>query len=86
MIRSLIEEAPALASLTLFIGMVVIWAQVISTLKPPPCCDRDAYRSRPGGLGAKPLGIRRTVPSAVASTVDSGAAGPSRCCVRFVRT
>jgi hypothetical protein len=32
MIRSLIEEAAALASLTLFIGMVVIWAQVISTL------------------------------------------------------
>jgi hypothetical protein len=32
MVRSLIEEAAALASLTLFIGMVVIWAQVISTL------------------------------------------------------
>jgi hypothetical protein len=32
MIRSLIEEAAALASLTLFIGMVVIWAQVIATL------------------------------------------------------
>jgi hypothetical protein len=32
MIRSLMEEAAALASLTLFIGMVVIWAQVIATL------------------------------------------------------
>jgi hypothetical protein len=32
MFRSLIEEAAALASLTLFIGMVVIWAQVIATL------------------------------------------------------
>ena len=32
MIRSLIEEAAALASLALFIGMVVIWAQVIATL------------------------------------------------------
>ena len=32
MIRSLVEEAAALASLTLFIGMVVIWAQVIATL------------------------------------------------------
>jgi hypothetical protein len=32
MIRSVIEEAAALTSLTLFIGMVVIWAQVIVTL------------------------------------------------------
>ena len=32
MIRSLIEEAAALASLALFIGMVAIWAQVIATL------------------------------------------------------
>jgi hypothetical protein len=32
MIRSLVEEAAALTSLTLFIGMVVIWAQVIATL------------------------------------------------------
>ncbi len=32
MIRSLMEEAAALASLALFIGMVVIWAQVIATL------------------------------------------------------
>jgi hypothetical protein len=32
MIRSVIEEAAALASLALFIGMVVIWAQVIATL------------------------------------------------------
>jgi len=31
-IRSLIEEAAALASLSLFLGMVVIWAQVIATL------------------------------------------------------
>jgi hypothetical protein len=32
MIRSLLEEAAALTSLALFIGMVVIWAQVIATL------------------------------------------------------
>jgi hypothetical protein len=32
MIRSVIEEAAALTSLTLFIGMVVIWAQVIAAL------------------------------------------------------
>jgi hypothetical protein len=32
MIRSLIEEAAALTSLVLFIGMVVIWAQVLATL------------------------------------------------------
>ena len=32
MIRSLIEEAAALTTLALFIGMVVIWAQVIATL------------------------------------------------------
>ncbi len=55
MIRSLIEEAAALASLTLFIGMVVIWAQVdLDALTPP--CDRDAYGSRPRGFGAQSPG------------------------------
>ena len=32
MFRSLVEEAAALASLTLFLGMIAIWAQVIATL------------------------------------------------------
>jgi hypothetical protein len=32
MIRSLIEEAAALASLALFVGMIAVWAQVIATL------------------------------------------------------
>ena len=32
MFRSLIEEAAALASLALFLGMIAIWAQVIATL------------------------------------------------------
>jgi hypothetical protein len=32
MIRRIIEEAVALASLTLFLGMIAIWAQVIATL------------------------------------------------------
>lgn len=32
MLRSFIEEAAALASLALFIGMIAIWAQVIATL------------------------------------------------------
>ena len=32
MIRALIQEAAALTSLALFIGMVAIWAQVIATL------------------------------------------------------
>ena len=31
MFRSLIEEAAALASLALFLGMIAIWAQVIAT-------------------------------------------------------
>jgi hypothetical protein len=31
MFRSLIEEAAALASLALFLGMIAIWAQVIGT-------------------------------------------------------
>ena len=30
MIRAVVEEAAALASLTLFIGMIAIWAQVIA--------------------------------------------------------
>jgi hypothetical protein len=32
MFRAVIEEAAALTSLALFIGMVVIWAQVLATL------------------------------------------------------
>ncbi len=32
MFRALMEEAAALTSLALFIGMVVIWAQVLATL------------------------------------------------------
>jgi hypothetical protein len=30
--RTIIEEAAALASLALFLGMIAIWAQVIATL------------------------------------------------------
>jgi hypothetical protein len=32
MFRVVIEEAAALASLALFLGMIAIWAQVIATL------------------------------------------------------
>jgi hypothetical protein len=32
MVRAVIEEAVALASLALFLGMIAIWAQVIATL------------------------------------------------------
>ena len=32
MVRALVEEAPPLASLALFLGMIAIWAQVIATL------------------------------------------------------
>jgi len=32
MFRALFEEAAALASVSLFIGMVVIWAQVLAAL------------------------------------------------------
>jgi hypothetical protein len=32
MVRAVIEEAVALASLGLFLGMIAIWAQVIATL------------------------------------------------------
>jgi hypothetical protein len=32
MIRAIVEEAAALASLALFLGMVAIWVQVIATL------------------------------------------------------
>jgi hypothetical protein len=32
MVRVLVEEAAALASLALFLGMIAIWAQVIATL------------------------------------------------------
>jgi hypothetical protein len=32
MLRSFIEEAAALASVSLFLGMIAVWAQVLSTL------------------------------------------------------
>ena len=32
MFRAVVEEAAALASLTLFLGMIAIWAQVIAAL------------------------------------------------------
>lgn len=32
MFRAVLEEAAALASVTLFVGMVAIWAQVFSSL------------------------------------------------------
>ena len=32
MFRAVVEEAAALASLALFIGMIAIWAQIIATL------------------------------------------------------
>ncbi len=32
MLRSVLEEAAALASLALFLGMIAIWAQVFATL------------------------------------------------------
>jgi len=32
MFRAFVEEAAALASISLFLGMVAVWAQVFSTL------------------------------------------------------
>ena len=32
MVRAIVEEAAALASLALFLGMIAIWAQVIAAL------------------------------------------------------
>jgi hypothetical protein len=32
MFRAVVEEAAALASISLFIGMLAVWAQVLSTL------------------------------------------------------
>jgi len=32
MLRSVVEEAAALASVSLFLGMIAVWAQVLSAL------------------------------------------------------
>jgi hypothetical protein len=32
MLRAVVEEAATLASITLFLGMVVVWAQVLTAL------------------------------------------------------
>jgi hypothetical protein len=34
MLRAIVEESAALASLALFLGMIAIWAQVIATPEP----------------------------------------------------
>jgi hypothetical protein len=36
MFRALVEEAAALASLALFLGMIAMWAQIIATLGHVP--------------------------------------------------
>ena len=36
MIRAVVEEAAALASLALFLGMIAMWAQIIATLGQVP--------------------------------------------------
>jgi len=32
MVRAVVEEAAALASITLFLGMIAVWAQVLSSV------------------------------------------------------
>jgi hypothetical protein len=32
MFRAVVEEAAALASITLFVGMIVVWAQVLASV------------------------------------------------------
>jgi hypothetical protein len=32
MVRAIVEEAAALASVTLFVGMIGVWAQVLSSV------------------------------------------------------
>ena len=32
MFRAVVQEAAALASITLFVGMIVVWAEVLSSL------------------------------------------------------
>jgi hypothetical protein len=32
MFRAVVEEAAALASITLFVGMIVVWAQVLTSV------------------------------------------------------
>jgi hypothetical protein len=47
MLRAIVEEAAALASLALFLGMIAIWAQVIATPKPaaPAIQVNSAFKS-----------------------------------------
>src|SRR5262249_47281829 len=46
MIRAVVEEAAALASITLFVGMIVVWAQVLAAM-----CGKPAEYPVPGGAG-----------------------------------
>ena len=39
MVRAVTEEALALASLTLFLAMVAVWAQVLGVLRAGPVCS-----------------------------------------------
>jgi len=69
MFKIFVEEAAALASITLFVGMIAIWAQVI-----PQLWFRRFWCSGLAGPSASwpvPLGISRTTPPIGRSGVDS---------------
>lgn len=55
MLRAIVEEAAALASLALFLGMIAIWGQVIATAEPA------AFAIQVNGAlkGDRPQGIVR---------------------------
>jgi hypothetical protein len=42
MFRAVVEEAAALASITLFVGMIVVWAQVLAVAVAGNLCTAPA--------------------------------------------
>jgi hypothetical protein len=65
MLRAIVEETAALASLALFLGMIAIWAQVIATAEPatPAIQVNGAFKGdRPQGI-VRPDDVYQVFPS-----------------------
>ena len=62
MLKTFVEEAAALTSIVLFVGMIAVWAQLIPQLQP------KGQGTRAGG---RPLGISGTAGDNFAFRVDS---------------
>jgi hypothetical protein len=65
MLRAIVEEAAALTSLALFLGMIAIWAHVIATSEPAASAIQvnGAFKGDPLQGIVRPNDVYRVFPS-----------------------